>query len=112
MQHRLTPNSAFVESLSEKRGPRKRRRMIPMSCSFSDRAMTARLSYCLYLVHYPLLPLAVALSPDGAFPVVGFWITYLAVSFAVAGLLHFSVEKPFLVLKDKLARGRVARATA
>jgi peptidoglycan/LPS O-acetylase OafA/YrhL len=74
--------------------------------------MTARLSYCLYLVHYPLLPLAVALSRDGAFPVVGFWITYLAVSFAVAGLLHFSVEKPFLVLKDKLARGRVARATA
>jgi peptidoglycan/LPS O-acetylase OafA/YrhL len=74
--------------------------------------MTARLSYCLYLVHYPLVPLAVAIARGGEFPVVSFWITYLAVSFAVACLLHFSVEKPFLVLKDKLARGRLADATA
>jgi peptidoglycan/LPS O-acetylase OafA/YrhL len=74
--------------------------------------MTARLSYCLYLVHYPLVPLAVALARGGEFPVVSFWITYIAVSFAVACLLHFSVEKPFLVLKDKLAPSRLAGAPA
>ena len=68
--------------------------------------ITARLSYSLYLVHYPLLPLCVAIARAGEFPVLNFWITYLAVSFAVACLLHFSVEKPFLVLKDRLARDK------
>jgi peptidoglycan/LPS O-acetylase OafA/YrhL len=70
--------------------------------------MIARLSYSLYLVHYPLLPLCVAVARPGEFPLVSFWISYLAVSVAIACLLHFSVEKPFLVLKDKLARDRVA----
>jgi peptidoglycan/LPS O-acetylase OafA/YrhL len=63
-------------------------------------------------VHYPLLPLAVAIARAGEFPLVSFWIIYLAVSVAVACLLHFSVEKPFLLLKDKLARDRFAGRAA
>jgi peptidoglycan/LPS O-acetylase OafA/YrhL len=72
--------------------------------------ITARLSYSLYLVHYPLLPVCVAIARTADSPMVTFWITYLAVSFAVACLLHFSVEKPFLVLKDRLARDKSSGA--
>ena len=83
----------------------------PAPCEPAVR-MIARLSYSLYLVHYPLLPLCVAIARAGEFPLVSFWIIYLAVSVAVACLLHFSVEKPFLLLKDKLARDRFAGRAA
>lgn len=77
--------------------------------------VNARLSYTLYLVHFPLLPLAAALSAALADQqhFLVFWASYLALSYALATALHFGVEKPFLLLKQSLNRpGRpVAAAT-
>jgi peptidoglycan/LPS O-acetylase OafA/YrhL len=73
--------------------------------------VVARLSYSLYLVHYPLLPFAMVIATSGEYPGPLFWTAYLGLSAACACLLHFSVEKPFLVLKNKLAsNGRLAQA--
>lgn len=58
----------------------------------------ARLSYALYLVHFPLIPLAIHLS-QGHAPV--FWFNYLLLTYAVAIALHFCIEKPFLILKSR-----------
>ena len=66
--------------------------------------VNARLSYALYLVHLPLLPLAFALSAEQHFLV--FWGSYLILSYALALVIHFSVERPFLILKDTLGRPR------
>ena len=57
----------------------------------------ARLSYCLYLIHFPLIPLAQALAAGDA---AKFWFSYLALSLFAAAALHFLVEKPFLLIKD------------
>lgn len=62
--------------------------------------VNARLSYALYLVHFPLIPLALFLGHE-RHPMV-FWTSYLFLSYAVALLLHFGIEKPFLLLKQKL----------
>lgn len=62
--------------------------------------VNARLSYTLYLVHYPLLPLAFAIAYQQHYLV--FWASYLALSYAMAMLVHFGIEKPFLVLKKRL----------
>jgi peptidoglycan/LPS O-acetylase OafA/YrhL len=60
----------------------------------------ARLSYSLYLIHYPLIPMAMALAqPHGS---TAFWTWYLAASLGAALLLHFGVERPFLRLRDRL----------
>jgi peptidoglycan/LPS O-acetylase OafA/YrhL len=61
----------------------------------------ARLSYCLYLVHIPLLPMTTALAA-GQGP-LAFWPTYLAASTVAAWLLHVCVERPFLALKGNIA---------
>lgn len=66
--------------------------------------VNARLSYALYLVHLPLVPLAIALSAQQHFLV--FWGSYLILSYALALVIHVSVERPFLVLKDTLGRPR------
>ena len=71
--------------------------------------VVARLSYSLYLVHYPLVPLALVIAQSGEYRSLLFWTAYLGLSAVYACLLHFSVEKPFLLLKNKLAsNGRVA----
>ncbi len=72
----------------------------PMPLTQPARALS-RLSYSLYLVHLPLIPLAKVLSGTQGVP--GFWAIYLATSLAVAVLLHRGVEKPFLDWKDRLA---------
>lgn len=67
--------------------------------------VNARLSYALYLVHFPLIPLALSLSHNQHS--AAFWSMYLLLTYAGALLLHFCVEKPFLVMKQKMnARGR------
>lgn len=69
--------------------------------------VNARLSYTVYLVHFPLLPLAFALSDKQHYLV--FWTSYLVLSYGLALVMHFSVEKPFLLLKQTLNRpGRQA----
>ena len=49
-----------------------------------------------------LLPLALAMGlPYGP---AAFWALYLVLSFAAALALHIAVERPFLMLKDMLAK--------
>jgi len=59
----------------------------------------SRLSYALYLIHFPLIPLALALTfPEAP---LSFWVIYMALAFTGALLLHFTVEKPFLIIKNR-----------
>ncbi len=85
----------------------------------SSRALlvTARISYPMYLIHMALIPLCWALigalPEDGGGALLAFLPVYLAISFVVSVAIHVLVEKPFLVLKDRLARGeRLSGATA
>ena len=57
----------------------------------------ARLSYVLYLVHFPLLPISFHLSQGRG--LIAFWVIYIGISCLVAVMLHFGIEKPFLNLK-------------
>ncbi len=71
----------------------------------------SKLSYSLYLVHLPLLPLALALLglPGGDMAAVRgeilllFFATYAAFSLAASMLVHYGIEKPFLVIKGRLS---------
>ncbi len=65
----------------------------------------ARISFCLYLVHLPLIPLAkvLTLQSEHAPPsYLLFCATFTLLSILAALLLHYSVEKPFLSLKDRI----------
>jgi peptidoglycan/LPS O-acetylase OafA/YrhL len=68
--------------------------------------LVARLSYSLYLVHYPLVPLALALTAKGGAAGAAFWPVYLGLSFLSASVLYAAVERPFLILKSHLSRSR------
>ncbi len=59
----------------------------------------AVLSFALYLVHFPLLPLARALTTPAH--VAAFWATYLALSLAAALAVHLCVERPVLRWRDR-----------
>lgn len=71
----------------------------------------ARISYPLYLVHMPLIPLCWALS--GSFPAdgwAGLWAflpVYLGLSVGMACVLHWLVEKPSLIAKDRVGARRL-----
>lgn len=62
----------------------------------------ARLSYALYLVHFPLIPMAIYLSQQ-QHP-LAFWAIYLLLTYAAAILLHFAIEKPFLIVKNRASK--------
>ena len=65
--------------------------------------VTARLSYTLYLVHFPLIPLALVMATaDGSPDPVRFWVFYPCLSVLGALLLHIAMERPFLSLKQRL----------
>ena len=77
----------------------------------------ATLSYALYLVHMPLIPLGLALADlalgqDAPAPLrfAAFMPIWLALSTAAAMAIHGLVERPFLALKDRV--GRVQRVPA
>jgi peptidoglycan/LPS O-acetylase OafA/YrhL len=63
----------------------------------------SRLSYSLFLIHFPLIPMGLAIAklhgPSA------FWAWYLIVSLSAALLLHLGVERPFLQLRDRLHQG-------
>ena len=70
-------------------------------------ALVSRLSYALYLVHYPLIPFALFCSHEAGSSLLVFWTVYLATSFLVAWVLHRYVEKPCLEIRDRwLVRGQ------
>ena len=68
----------------------------------------ARISYPLYLIHFAFVPLALTLTGynvgDDFFAFLGYLAVFVGVSTFAALLLHFSVEKPFLILKDSLRK--------
>jgi len=71
--------------------------------------VVARLSYCLYLVHLTVLPAAqrisewlVASSASMSLKLLVLAPTFLILSFAAAMALHYAVEKPFLLLKERI----------
>ncbi|MFO1123186.1 MAG: acyltransferase [Hyphomicrobiales bacterium] len=66
----------------------------------------ARLSYCLYLVHFPLIPLALILAGASTWQ---FWLAYLSATVLVSVALHLCVERPFLRIKDRIALQRDRR---
>ena len=66
----------------------------------------ARLSYSLYLIHYLLIPWSANISKNiidthwAAYPL--FVLIYFGITMTAAYLLHITVEKPFLLLKEKI----------
>jgi peptidoglycan/LPS O-acetylase OafA/YrhL len=81
----------------------------------------AKLSYALYLVHFPLIGPAMQLSQTvpgdwrqqaPALASLLFLIVYGAMSWAAALLLHLVLEKPFLRLRDRLRPVTPANASA
>lgn len=70
----------------------------------------AILSYSLYLMHMMLIPLSRSLaqrilSADSATPLETFLVflpIFFMISLVAALLLHYAVEKPFLLLKDRI----------
>lgn len=84
-------------------------RSLPLLHSFGFLVL-ARLSYSLYLVHLPLIPglirlvdgpLGLAAAPD-ALRFAAFVPLFATASLFAAAGLHYLVEKPFLLLKDRL----------
>ena len=55
----------------------------------------ARLSYALYLVHFPLIPLCLGLANATGLGVPGFWMLYLCISAIHAAVILAYVEIPF-----------------
>lgn len=65
----------------------------------------ARVSYSLYLVHLALVPFAMAVAgtlTDGGPPLIVFFPVFLAISVTASLMLHYAVEKPFLILKARI----------
>ena len=62
----------------------------------------ARLAYTLYLTHFPLLPLSLALvhAVDGT--AATYWTVFLGLSVASALVVHYVFEKPFLTARPAL----------
>ena len=60
----------------------------------------AHLSYTLYLVHFPLIPVSVEIAKNFVYETISFWFIYLLLSFLIALIVHFTVEKPFLYLRN------------
>jgi len=60
----------------------------------------SRLSYSLYLIHFPLVPLAMPLATS--YGQMTFWIVYLVASLCAALVVHVAVERPFLRWKERL----------
>lgn len=67
----------------------------------------SRLSYSLYLVHFLFIPwsaqLAKDFSNDQSLSIYIFILIYISFSIVTAYLLHVTVEKPFLYIKDRIS---------
>ncbi len=61
----------------------------------------SRISYPLYLIHLPLIPLASALSGNSP-SFLAFLTVFAVLSLTAALFVHYAVEKPFLILKDRI----------
>ncbi len=65
----------------------------------------ARISYTLYLIHFPLIPRAISIASEiapGESLFLVFFVVYLLLALPAALLLHYLIEKPFLLLKARI----------
>ncbi len=62
-----------------------------------------RISYSLYLIHIPLIGLSIELTRPLGGKFFVFLPIYVAISLAMAQLMHMLIERPFLDLKKRLA---------
>lgn len=76
-------------------------RLRPAFGSSQGLRIVAKLSYALYLVHFPLIAPALQLTKALAPSPLLFFVVYLLLSFAAAWLLHVALEKPFLRLRER-----------
>jgi peptidoglycan/LPS O-acetylase OafA/YrhL len=61
----------------------------------------SRISYPLYLIHLPLIPLALAISGVNA-GFISFFAVFAVLSLVTGLVIHYAVEKPFLILKARV----------
>ena len=72
----------------------------------------ARLSYSLYLVHFPLLPLALYLGGTGTpTGTMVFWSVLLATSLSLSVFIYVIIERPFLRPRSSLQPASVQTST-
>ena len=65
----------------------------------------ARVSYALYLVHFPLIPLSVSLAQGYGLGAWGFWAIYVGLSLVHAVAILVFVEKPLMGAPRRAAPG-------
>ena len=63
----------------------------------------ARISYSLYLVHFPLIPLSVSLTTALGLGVPAFWMLYTGISIAHALIILAYIEIPFMKPKSRVS---------
>ena len=61
----------------------------------------ARISYSLYLVHFPLIPLSISLTNALGLGVPAFWMLYTGISIAHALIILAYIEIPFMKSKSQ-----------
>lgn len=69
---------------------------LPMKAMFR---FCARISYSLYLVHLPLIPLSYVLSESFGLGLAGFWVIYLSTSIVHSLIILTFIEYPFMKRK-------------
>jgi len=70
----------------------------------------SKISYPLYLVHLPLIPLSIYITKNSAIMnymnfqnnFYIFTIVFITLSTVTATIIHFVIEKPFLIIKDNI----------
>ncbi len=72
----------------------------------------ARLSYTLYLTHFPLLAPSLALASTLGNTGAVYWSAFLGLSLASALIVHYVCEKPFLAARRTFAPDRLAGPAA
>ena len=71
---------------------------VRMPCARAAR-VGARLAYPLYLTHFPLLPLSLAVAQGFGGAAAAFWTVFLGLSLMSALAVHYAFEKPFLIVR-------------
>jgi peptidoglycan/LPS O-acetylase OafA/YrhL len=86
------------------------RRLFPSFFGSLPLYVAAKVSYPLYLIHMALIPVTLSaliatVGLDTKAPAVGFVIflpVFVAVSLVAALYLHVAIERPFLLIRDRL----------
>lgn len=72
---------------------------LPLNAAFR---FGARVSYSLYLVHFPLVPVSYMISENVRLGAVGFWLIYISMALVHAVLILSYIEFPFMRPKESV----------